>query len=131
MDIITSSKIASHTWHHWNLTSLSFNQIHDEMWRVEQALQRMIGVTPAFMRPPYGSYNDLVRQVSAERGQDLVIWDFDSRDSLGATAAESEALYDRLAKDHPSTVIALNHETYGELPTWAPGHRSFLFMSLF
>lgn len=34
------------------------------------ALERIIGVTPALMRPPYGSYNDVVRTVSAERGQD-------------------------------------------------------------
>lgn len=40
------------------------------MWKIEQALERIIGVAPAFLRPPYGNYNDLVRQVSKERGQD-------------------------------------------------------------
>jgi peptidoglycan/xylan/chitin deacetylase (PgdA/CDA1 family) len=86
------------------------------MWLVEQALQRLIGVTPAFMRPPYGLYNDLVRSVSAQRGQKLVIWNFDSQDSLNATAQQSEANYDTFFANHPSTAIALNHETYCELP---------------
>ncbi|KAG8792706.1 Carbohydrate esterase 4 protein [Ceratobasidium sp. 428] len=50
-------QIASHTWAHKDLTTLTWDQVHDEMWRVEQALQRIAGVVPAFMRPPYGNYN--------------------------------------------------------------------------
>ena len=72
-----------------------------------------MGVTPAFARPPYGSYNDLVRQVAQVRGQTLVTWDFDSGDSTGSTPAQSNAMYDDLVKRHPSTVLALNHETHG------------------
>lgn len=37
-----------------------------------------------------------------------------SRDSVGATAAESNRLYDEVAKDHPSTILALNHDVYGK-----------------
>ena len=33
-------------------------------------------------------------------------------DSIGATPAESNAAYDKLVKDHPSSVLALNHEVY-------------------
>lgn len=39
------------------------------MWLIEQALERIVGLSPAMMRPPYGNYNDLVRQVAAERNQ--------------------------------------------------------------
>ncbi|KAF5363184.1 hypothetical protein D9758_008334 [Tetrapyrgos nigripes] len=80
-----------------------------KMWRVEQALQRILGVNPAFMRP---SYNDLVLQASAVRGQKVVIWDFDDGDSTGSPPDESKADYDQLVSKHPNTVIALNHETY-------------------
>ncbi|KZP17883.1 carbohydrate esterase family 4 protein [Athelia psychrophila] len=104
--------VASHTWDHPDLTTLTFDQIHNEMWLVEQALERILGVTPAFMRPPYGNYNNLVRQVAEERGQKLVTWDFDSGDSTGSTAAQSNAAYDALVAKHPSTVLALNHEVY-------------------
>ncbi|GLB45767.1 putative polysaccharide deacetylase [Lyophyllum shimeji] len=104
-------QVASHTWSHKDLSTLTWDQIHDEMWRVELALQRIVGVVPAFMRPPFGSYNDLVRQASYIRGQKLVIWDFDSGDSVGATPAQSETDYDDLIAGHPSTILALNHET--------------------
>lgn len=105
-------QIASHTWSHKDLTTLSWDQIHDEMWRVEQALQRIAGVVPAFMRPPYGNYNDLVRDASGVRGQTVVIWDFDSGDSVGASPAESKSRYDQVAARRPSNVLALNHEVY-------------------
>jgi len=104
--------VASHTWAHKDLTTLSFDNIHDEMWRVELALSRILGVTTAWMRPPYGNYNDLVRQVAKQRNQSLVLWDFDSGDSTGSTVQQSESAYDALANSHPNNVLALNHETY-------------------
>ncbi|KAJ7253505.1 carbohydrate esterase family 4 protein [Mycena rebaudengoi] len=104
--------IGSHTWAHLDLATLSWDKIHDEMWRVEQALQRIIGVTPAFMRPPFGSYNDLVRQAAFRRNQSLAIWDFDSGDSTGSTVAQSKKLYDGVVSSHPKNLLALNHETY-------------------
>jgi len=81
------------------------------MWRVEQAFEKIVGVCPAFMRPPYGNYNDLVLQASYIRGQVVATWDFDSGDSVGATPAQSEASYDQLISWHPNNVLALNHET--------------------
>jgi peptidoglycan/xylan/chitin deacetylase (PgdA/CDA1 family) len=102
-----------HTHAHKDLSTLSSDDINSEMGRVEEALERIIGVKPAFMRPPYGNYNDLVRQIAHARGQTLVMWDFDSGDSTGSTAAQSKSAYNKLANTHPSTILALNHETYG------------------
>jgi len=104
-------QVASHTWGHKNLATLTWDQIHDEMWRVELALQRITGAYPAFMRPPYGSYNNLVLDASGIRGQAVVTWDFDSQDSVGASAQTSKNLYDQKIVQHPSTLLALNHET--------------------
>jgi len=103
-------QVASHTWAHLDLTTLSSDKIHDEMWRVEQALQRIIGVQPTFTRVPYGNYNDLVRQVAHQRNMTLVNWDFDSEDSLGATVARSKKLMDDALKKNPNTILVLNHE---------------------
>jgi len=104
--------VGQHTWDHPDLTKLTFDQIHNEFWLIEQALERILGIKPAFMRPPYGNYNDLVRQVAYQRGQKMVTWDFDSGDSTGSTPAQSEAAYDAAIKKHPKTMLALNHEVY-------------------
>ncbi|KAG8908938.1 Carbohydrate esterase 4 protein [Tulasnella sp. 403] len=103
--------IVSHTWSHPDLTTLSWDEIHDQMWRVEEAMQKILGVTPAFMRPPYGNYNDLVREAAYVRNQSLVLWDFDSGDSTGSTPEQSEAAYQDLVNSDPINILALNHET--------------------
>jgi len=104
-------QIASHTWRHLDLATLPQDQINSEMANTELAFQRIVGVTPAFTRPPFGSYNPLVQQVAAARNQTLVTWDFDSGDSMGATPAASEAAYAALADQNPVSILTLNHET--------------------
>ncbi|KAF8072280.1 carbohydrate esterase family 4 protein [Lyophyllum atratum] len=105
-------QIGSHTWSHPHLTTLDREQITSQFSRIEVALQKITGAVPAFTRPPYGETNQLVLEVASDRGQSLVNWDFDSGDSIGKTAAQSEALYDDLVERHPSTILALNHEVY-------------------
>lgn len=105
-------QLASHTWSHKNLPTLNRDQLHDEMYKVEQALQRIAGVQPAHMRPPFGAYNNLVREVASERGQKIINWDLDSGDSAGASASSQKSLYDQTISRRPSTILALQHETY-------------------
>jgi len=82
------------------------------MWRVEEALLKITGAYPAFMRPPFGSYNDLVVGASFNRNQSVALWDFDSGDSVGATVAQQKKSYDQLIAEHPSNVLSLEHEVY-------------------
>lgn len=57
-----------------------------------------------------GSINDEKLQILTDRGYKVVNWSFDSEDSLGATANQSKASYDKLAKEFPKPQISLNHE---------------------
>ncbi|KAJ8453657.1 hypothetical protein ONZ45_g19623 [Pleurotus djamor] len=70
-------QIASHTWSHAHLNELNWFQVNQEMEKVDQALQRIVGVKPAFVRPPFGEYNDNVQRVAATRGQTIALWDFE------------------------------------------------------
>jgi len=104
-------EIGSHTWSHPDLTTLNSDQINTELTRLDDALRKILGVSPALMRPPYGNYNDLVLTVAENLGLSLVMWDFDSGDSTGSTPAQSEQSYTDVANKHPSNLLALNHET--------------------
>ncbi|EAU83261.2 chitin deacetylase [Coprinopsis cinerea okayama7 len=104
-------QVASHTWSHKDLATLNWDQIHHEFWLVEEALMKITGAYPAFVRPPYGSYNDLVKEVARVRGQAIALWDFDSND-WQQTADQINAQYTSLANSRPSSVLALNHEVY-------------------
>ncbi|KAF8643162.1 hypothetical protein AX16_009205 [Volvariella volvacea WC 439] len=105
-------EIGSHTWSHNDLSTLNWDQLHDQFWRVEQALARITGATPALMRPPYGSYNDLVREVAGVRGQSIVNWNLDSGDTASISVAAQKQRYTDAAAQHPSSIISLMHETH-------------------
>ncbi|KAJ7035179.1 hypothetical protein C8F04DRAFT_1259242 [Mycena alexandri] len=101
----------NHTWSHADLTTLSTAQIQDGMFRVEEALSRIIGIKPAFMRPPYGSYNGNIQSIAAARGQNLALWDWDTGDADGNTTAQSEALYNDVVSAKVKNALILEHET--------------------
>ena len=69
------------------------------------------------MRPPYGAYNDLVRQAAASRNQTVTMWDHDTGDGSRAPVAQSVQGYTDLVARHPPTVLTLNHEVYGSFPS--------------
>jgi peptidoglycan/xylan/chitin deacetylase (PgdA/CDA1 family) len=103
---------ASHTWSHANLASMTWDQLHHQFWLMEEALMKIAGVYPAFARPPYGSYNDLVREVAGMRGQNLALWDFDSGDTWGIPTADVKQRYTDIANAHPSNILSLNHDVW-------------------
>ncbi|KAJ7932143.1 glycoside hydrolase/deacetylase [Mycena leptocephala] len=104
-------QICSHTWSHPDLTDLNATEIEDELTKVDTALYKILGVNTTFVRPPYGSYNNLARQVAYLLNKFFILWDFDSGDSVGATLQQSETSYDQVINSSVSTLLALNHET--------------------
>ncbi|KAM6490148.1 carbohydrate esterase family 4 protein [Amanita muscaria] len=129
-------QIASHTWSHPDMTSLTWDQINNEMWLIEREhlishttvklyltnFKRLYHVSlerpRLFSGPvPYGKYNNLVLQAAHVRGQDVVVWDFDSQDSTGASPAQQKQNYDNAIAQHPSNLLALNHEVHGKTET--------------
>ncbi|KIJ57385.1 carbohydrate esterase family 4 protein [Sphaerobolus stellatus SS14] len=109
-------KFGSHTWHHYDLTTLPWDGtggIHDEMWRTELALQRILGVSPALMRPPDSNYNDQVRSAAYLRNQSRnILWDFDDGHSSSASVTAQQAAHTNVTNAHPNNILTLNHETY-------------------
>jgi peptidoglycan/xylan/chitin deacetylase (PgdA/CDA1 family) len=113
-------QVASHTWNHLHLNTLNQHQLHVQFWLVEEAIYRITGAYPAFTRPPFGEYNQLVQEVAGLRGQTLANWDFDSRDSAGATGAQSLGSYNSLIASRPSSILTLNHEITASTPQILP-----------
>jgi len=103
--------IGSHTWSHADLTTLSTAQLQDSMFRMEEAFSRLIGVKPAFMRPPYGSLNDNVRNVAFNRNQSVALWDLDTGDASGASVSSSKSVYTNAVNQNLNNMLVLNHET--------------------
>lgn len=112
-----SHTLGSHTWSHRDMTTLSYDEIHDELWRVEEAFIRILGKRPLYFRPPYGSYNDLVLQVLSERGyKKLFLWSDDTQDASGASVGAQQAVMDGVINSYPQPKMVLQHSVLGSTP---------------
>ncbi|ELU39204.1 chitin deacetylase [Rhizoctonia solani AG-1 IA] len=103
-------QVASHTWSHLHLPTLSTAQITSEFQRANDAIKKITGAVPAFVRPPFGEYNANVQNVAGSFGQSLVTWDLDSQDWNGVS--QTEATYKSRIDSNANGILTLNHEVY-------------------
>ncbi|GJJ71845.1 peptidoglycan-N-acetylglucosamine deacetylase [Entomortierella parvispora] len=88
--------LASHTWSHHALTTLSNEQIVAEMKWTEKAVMAATGLRMKYMRPPYGDINNRVRFVLKKLGYIPVDWtgdEFDTNDwQMPDTMTEAQVI---------------------------------------
>jgi peptidoglycan/xylan/chitin deacetylase (PgdA/CDA1 family) len=66
--------IASHTWSHHPLTTLTNEQIVAELKWTEKAVMDVTGLQMKYVRPPYGDIDNRVRAVVKKLGYIIVDW---------------------------------------------------------
>ncbi|KAG0292793.1 chitin deacetylase [Linnemannia gamsii] len=105
--------IASHTWSHNALTTLTNEQIVAELKWTEKAVQDITGLQMKYVRPPYGDMDNRVRAVIKKLGYIVVDWTSDAYDSkdFALNASPTEA---KLAAAVTSFSTALT--AYGAAP---------------
>ncbi|KAF8935858.1 hypothetical protein BGZ52_001490 [Haplosporangium bisporale] len=110
-------QIASHTWGHVDLATVSLYDLSSQMNRLDNYLKRILGVRPVFMRPPYGSLNWQSQNWLVNQGYTIVAWNIDTNDWRHpndidmSLDAYRRALGGSGARDHG--FIALEHDTLG------------------
>jgi len=71
-------ELGNHTYHHYDLTILTKDEIKLEIQRTQEALAQILpDYTMQYMRPPFGRYN---HQVLMASNLPMVLWDIDSFD---------------------------------------------------
>ncbi|KAF8928835.1 chitin deacetylase [Dissophora ornata] len=80
-EIAEGHHLASHTWSHHALTTLTNEQIVAEMKWTEKAVLAATGLRMKYMRPPYGDINSRVRFVLKKLGYIPVDWTGDAYDT--------------------------------------------------
>jgi len=121
-------QIASHTWGHQDLATLTKEQIKYQMETLDNALVKITGSKPKYMRPPFGSGVDkpLVMETLGEMGYQVVTWDTDTNDWQGRSTQECLDVY-RKAPKPPKSHIVLNHDTIKNTAT-TMGPQAFQIM---
>ncbi|KAG8836363.1 Carbohydrate esterase 4 protein [Serendipita sp. 399] len=97
---------------HASLVQLTDEQIDAEVERLDQALIRILGVKPRFIRPPFGDLNSHVIQYLRKKHNKIIImWSDDSGDATGGSAQDSIIFYTSFAVDRPDyPALTLSHE---------------------
>ncbi len=70
-------EIGCHTWNHTQLTTLDRSGIASQISSTNNKVHEITGLYPSLLRPPYGSYNSTVREVS---GAPIIMWSIDTLD---------------------------------------------------
>lgn len=72
------NEIGIHTWSHPQLTSLSESSIKSQVEQTSDAIYNVTGYRPTLVRPPYGSFNNVVKDTLKDYS--LILWNIDSLD---------------------------------------------------
>lgn len=71
------NQIASHTYSHSDLTTLSDEKLKKEIEKTNASVKNVIGIEPDAIRPPYGSINTKVQNAMNKH---IIIWSIDTED---------------------------------------------------
>ena len=112
-------QIASHTWSHPDLTTLSSAARREEMYKTEQALANILGVFPTYMRPPYLAFDSASQADMADLGYHVVSTNLDTKDYANNSPeliGNSQRTFDQFTASDPGSVsyIVLNHDVHRE-----------------
>lgn len=103
--------VANHTWSHPYLPSLSKS---DSVWQLTTTtcmIEQVIGVQPAFFRPPYGSYDLATLMGINSCNLVTTLWSLDSKDW---SKPGIEAIVERIINNTRNGSIVLMHDGGGD-----------------
>ncbi|KAI8921485.1 hypothetical protein BC831DRAFT_389731, partial [Entophlyctis helioformis] len=113
-------QIALHSWSHPALTTRTNDQVLAEILFNAQIIKEVIGVTPRFVRPPYGDIDERVRTILRNMGMTIAMWSFDTNDGSGATDVVQK-MTQRASTGPRNGPITLEHDLYAAAVAQAPG----------
>ncbi len=114
-------QIASHTYDHLDIATLSMNELWSQMVRNDQAIKQIIGSQPVYFRPPFGSYHDQSLRALQSWGYKVVWKNIDNYDTQhegdGDAMQKNQEFFDQSWNgSDPSrdSFISLQHDTIRE-----------------
>jgi peptidoglycan/xylan/chitin deacetylase (PgdA/CDA1 family) len=101
-------EIGSHTYDHFRLPKLPREEQVYQIDECQRLVEGLTGVTPRFLRPPGGQYDAQVRELAAERGMVLGLWDVALNDTREGKTVEQ--MLSTAARKVRSGSVVLAHD---------------------
>ncbi len=105
--VLEGNEIGNHTFSHKQLTTLSKENIEEEIIATQESIHDVTSTYPSVIRPPYGSKNDAVMECA--QGKKIVTWTIDTEDWHSKNA---EVIVNKVIKDVKDGDIILMHDLY-------------------
>ena len=99
-------EIGNHTWNHVNLSSSSSSVIASQISKTNSAVYNAIGKYPALCRPPYGAYNNIVKNSVS---MPIIMW---SVDTLDWKTRNAQKTLDSIKRSTTDGAIILMHDIH-------------------
>lgn len=107
---VEGHEVANHVWDHPVLTKISYEKVHDQLARTNDAIKIATNSVPKVMRPPYGNTNaKLNKYISKEEKLPVIMWSLDTRDWMRPSPDE---IVSRVVKKAKSGDIILCHDIH-------------------
>lgn len=105
--ILEGNEIGNHTFSHKQLTTLSKENIEEEITATQESIHDVTNRYPKLIRPPYGSKNDTVMQCA--EGKKIVTWSLDTEDWK---SRNTETIVNKVINEVNDGDIILMHDLY-------------------
>ena len=102
------NQIGSHTFNHLNLFLLSDDEVLSEVNSTNEEVEKIIGVRPTLLRPPYGNVNEHIKELASMH---IINWDVDTEDWK---LKDRNLIKDKILADAHDGAIVLLHDIYTE-----------------
>lgn len=99
-------EIGSHGYRHINLSTLSSQEIREEIMKAHEAIKTVSNTNAKYIRTPNGDYNDAVIKTAGECGYTVIQWSVDSLDWMNPGAS---TITERVTKRVQPGAIILMH----------------------
>jgi len=109
--------VGNHSVNHRQLPRLDSESVLREVQGAEEAIERVVGLRPWLIRPPYGGRSNRVDRIIASRGYTQMLWnlgtgDFQVRDADIVVETFRRVLERREREDETRGGIVLLHDTH-------------------
>ena len=99
--------IGNHTYTHPKLTELPPKRAEEEIQKTQDIIREVIGIQPAWFRPPYGDFRDNLAPLVTSRGMRIVMGNVDPSDW---SKPGEEKIIAALKRDAKPGAIAICHD---------------------
>lgn len=122
--------IGGHNWTHANVTKVSGAKLQAMKGKVDQALEKTIGIPSRYNRVPYGLYPQMIR---AKSGWPLIQWSLDTYDWRGLSAKKITAtVMDQISDGDIILCHDVKDNTHHAVPLIVQGleERGYIFLTV-